>query len=302
MPVPPEATTAPPRTGVIHNIGYRNYSGPRLGRSYATRSLFVQSLRSAYGLGRSAKSKVLPMLLVGAVCVPAVIIVAVAVFAKSEQLPVEYTGYLTDTGTLFGIFVAAQAPVALSRDLRFMTVPLYFSRPLTRTDYVRAKFAAMTVALLILTALPVLVLYAGALLCGMPFGHNTLHALYGLGAALLYSLILAAIGLAIAAATPRRGFGVAAIIGVLVISTTVAGIGWAVLHESGRADPSTANWAGMFSPSTLVDSLSTWLFRLPHGGGPSWPPSTGAGVVFLAEFLVIIAAAYALLLRRYRKF
>jgi ABC-2 type transport system permease protein len=183
-----------------------------------------------------------------------------------------------------------------------MTVPLYFSRPLTRTDYVRAKFAATAAALLILTALPVLVLYAGALLAGMDFGHNTAHALYGLGTALLYSVLYAAVGLAIAAATPRRGFGVAAIIAVLVVSTAVAGIVRAVLSRGDfSSDASAADWAGLLSPTSVVDSLATWLFRLP-GGALAQPPSDGAGVVFLAEFAVIAAAAYALLLRRYRKF
>ncbi len=30
----------------IHNIGYRSYDGPRLGRAYARRSLFSQTLRA----------------------------------------------------------------------------------------------------------------------------------------------------------------------------------------------------------------------------------------------------------------
>ena len=73
----------------IHNIGYRNYDGPRLGRSYATRSLYSQSLRGAYGLGRSVKSKVLPMLLFAVMCVPAAIMVAVAVATQTPAaLPV----------------------------------------------------------------------------------------------------------------------------------------------------------------------------------------------------------------------
>ena len=54
-------------TGVIHDIGYRHYDGPRLGRGYLLRSLYVESLRGAYGLGRSAKSKVMPILLLVAV-------------------------------------------------------------------------------------------------------------------------------------------------------------------------------------------------------------------------------------------
>jgi ABC-2 type transport system permease protein len=315
MPVPPEpahATAvgalagvpagvsagagAPGRSGVIHDIGYRNYTGARLGRSYATRSLFVQSLRGAYGLGRSARSKVLPMLLLATMCVPALIIVVVAIATNADELPVDYPLYLSGTSTLFGIFLAAQAPVALSRDLRFMTVPLYFSRPLTRADYVRAKFAAMASALLILTALPVIILYAGALLTGLPFGHNTAHALYGLGTAVLYSVLYAGIGLVIAASTPRRGFGVATIIGVLIISSTVATIIWAVIGGN------NGNWGGMLSPSALVDSLSTWAFGLPKSDGPMSPPSDAAGFLFLAEFAAIIAASYALLLRRYRKF
>jgi ABC-2 type transport system permease protein len=292
MPVPPETAAASDRAGVIHDIGYRDYTGPRLGRGYATRSLFVYGLRGAYGLGRSAKSKVLPMLLLAGMAVPAVIVVATAVFGKSKTLPVDYAEYLSATNILTVIFLAAQAPVALSRDLRFMTVPLYFSRPLTRGDYVRAKAAAMAVALFALTALPVLILYVGALLAGMPFGHNTLHALYGLAAALLYAVLYAAVGLTIAATTPRRGFGVAAIIAVLTISSAVSGICVSLI------DGDAANWAGMLSPNTLVVFLCNWL----SGVEPYTPPGTVGVLAFIAEYLAITAACYGLLMRRYRKF
>ncbi|CAM5634428.1 hypothetical protein SANTM175S_07593 [Streptomyces antimycoticus] len=87
--MPPETVTQQ-RADVIHNIGYRHYDGPRLGRAYARRSLFSQSLRGAYGLGRSAKSKVAPMLLFAVMCMPASIIVAVAIATKVDELPVEY--------------------------------------------------------------------------------------------------------------------------------------------------------------------------------------------------------------------
>ena len=51
------------------------------------RSLYSQSLRGSYGLGRSAKSKVLPMLLFAVMCVPAPIMVAVSVATKAKELP-----------------------------------------------------------------------------------------------------------------------------------------------------------------------------------------------------------------------
>ncbi|GAA5006393.1 hypothetical protein GCM10025734_46500 [Kitasatospora paranensis] len=225
MPQSPDApVTAPADGGVIHNIGYRRYEGPRLGRGYATRSLYEQSLRGAFGLGRSGRSKVLPMAMLAVPTLIALVVVAVQIFVGRKDPLVDYVEYLNATGLMIGIFVASQAPVMLSRDLRHHTVPLYFSRPITRADYVRAKFAAMTSALLIVMVVPMLVLYLGSILGRQSIGHHSLHLLYGLVAALLYALLLSSIALLIAAATPRRGFGVAAIMGVLVISNIVAGI------------------------------------------------------------------------------
>ena len=89
----------------IHNIGYRSYDGVRLGRSYARRSLYSQSLRGAFGLGRSAKSKVLPMLLCGVMCLVALIIVAVAMAAPTmTKLPVRYTSFAIYLQAVIGLF------------------------------------------------------------------------------------------------------------------------------------------------------------------------------------------------------
>ena len=43
-------------TGVIHDIGYRRYTGPRLGRAQIARALYWHSLRSAFGIGRGDKA------------------------------------------------------------------------------------------------------------------------------------------------------------------------------------------------------------------------------------------------------
>ena len=44
-------------TGVIHDLGYRRYDGPRDGVAIIARTLYVTGLRYAFGLGRSGKSK-----------------------------------------------------------------------------------------------------------------------------------------------------------------------------------------------------------------------------------------------------
>ncbi|MDH6703795.1 ABC-2 type transport system permease protein [Kitasatospora sp. MAA19] len=298
MSLPPDTRSAD--TGVIHDIGYRGYTGPRLGRAYATRSLFTQSLRAAYGLGRSGKSKVLPMLVLGVVSVPAVVMVAIALATGAKALPLDYPRYLSSFAPVVSIFLASQAPVLLSRDLRYHTVPLYFSRPITRADYVRAKFAAMVCAQFLLMAAPLVVLYLGAVLGRLDFGHNTEHFLIGLVAALLYALVPSSVALVIAAATPRRGFGVAGIMGYLAISTVVV----AILTRIGTATeftvPDSAQWFALLSPNDLVESLTNQLFDVDGAVGRMHAPGGLGAVVFTAAVLAMVSGSYGLLLRRYR--
>ncbi|MEU6088683.1 ABC transporter permease [Streptomyces sp. NPDC047085] len=283
----------------IHDIGYRNYDGPRLGRSYATRSLYSQSLRGSYGLGRSVKSKVLPMLLFVVMCVPAAIMVAVAVATKAKDLPVDYTRYAIIMQAVISLYVASQAPQSVSRDLRFKTVPLYFSRPIETADYVRAKYAALASALFVLTAAPLLVLYIGALLAKLDFADQTEGFAQGVVSVVLLSLLFAGIGLVIASVTPRRGFGIAAVIAVMTISygavSTLQAI--AETQNSTNAIP----WIGLFSPVTLIDGVQSAFL----GATSSYPggigPTKGEGVVYVLVVLGLVAACYGLLIRRYKK-
>jgi ABC-2 type transport system permease protein len=283
----------------IHNIGYRTYDGPRLGRSYATRSLYSQSLRGAYGLGRSVKSKVLPMLLFVVMCVPAAIMVAVAVATKANDLPVDYTRYAIIMQAVISLYVASQAPQSVSRDLRFKTVPLYFSRPIETADYVRAKYAALATAMFVLTAAPLIVLYVGALLAKLDFADQTKGFGQGLVSVALLSLLFAGIGLVIASVTPRRGFGIAAVIAVLTISYGAVSTVQAIADAQGSS--SAVPWIGLFSPVTLIDGLQSAFLGASSAFPGAVGPSNGEGVVYVLAVLGLIAACYGLLMRRYKK-
>ncbi|HEY3481283.1 MAG TPA: ABC transporter permease, partial [Streptomyces sp.] len=288
----PAASTAP---DVIHNIGYRKYTGPRLGRGYARLSLFSQSLRGAYGLGRSAKSKVLPMILLAAMCAPALIMVAVTVFTHMTKLPVEYTRYAVIMQAVITLFVASQAPQSVSRDLRFKTTPLYFSRPIERIDYVAAKYAALTVALFLLTAVPLLILYIGSLLAKLSFTTQTAGFAKGLVSVTLLSLLFAGIGLVIASVTPRRGFGVAAIIATFVITYAAVSSVQAVADSQEKFH--VIGWLGVFSPISLIDGFQSWFLgatsAFPHASGP---PDAAAGLVYLLVILALIGGSFGLLM------
>ncbi|MDT0609754.1 ABC transporter permease [Streptomyces lancefieldiae] len=283
----------------IHNIGYRSYDGPRLGRAYARRSLYSQSLRGAYGLGRSAKSKVLPMLLFVVMCLPAAIMVTVAVAAKADDLPLDYTRYAIVLQAVISLYVASQAPQSVSRDLRFKTVPLYFSRPIETADYVRAKYASLASALFILTAAPLLVLYVGALLAKLDFADQTKGFAQGLVSVALLSLLFAGLGLVVASVTPRRGFGIAAVIAVLTITYGAVSTLQAIADVQGSSGAVT--WIGLFSPITLIDGVQSAFLgaasAFPGGVGPS----NAEGAVYVLVTLGLIAGAYGLLMRRYKK-
>ncbi|MFF0062969.1 ABC transporter permease [Streptomyces sp. NPDC005279] len=283
----------------IHNIGYRNYDGPRLGRAYARLSLYSQSLRGAYGLGRSAKSKVLPMILLAVMCLPAAIIVAVAVATKLKDLPLDYTRYAIVTQAVIGLFLAAQAPQSVSRDLRFKTVPLYFSRPIERIDYVLAKYGAMASALFVLTAAPLVILYIGSLLAKMDFADQTKGFAQGMLSVALLSVLFGGLGLVMAALTPRRGFGVAAVIATLTITygavSTVQAIAW----ETGS--PDVIKWLGLFSPVTLIDGVQTAFLGATSAFPGEAGPGAGVGMVYLLVVLALVFGSYAVLMRRYRK-
>ncbi|HST85900.1 MAG TPA: hypothetical protein VLL08_29450 [Kineosporiaceae bacterium] len=288
----------PAEHGVIHDIGFRHYTGPRLGRGYLLRSLYAESLRGAYGLGRSGKSKVMPFLLLTTITFPALIIAVVAIVTKADELPVAYTSYPMFAGLAISIFVAAQAPALVSRDLRFKVMPLYLSRPLTRNDYVLAKVGALISALFILIAVPQTVLYVGALLAKLPFWAQTRGYLSSLVTAALLAAVLGGIGLLIASITPKRGFGVAAVITVLLLLSAIAGALQAITLDKGK--PELAGYLGGIDPGNLVDGVQVWLFNA-EPASQIGPPGTLGGVVFLVLTFVVIFGCYGLLLLRYRK-
>jgi ABC-2 type transport system permease protein len=286
-------------SGVIHDIGYRHYEGTRLGRAYIRRSLFVQSLRSTYGIGRTAKSKVLPMLLLGIMLLPAIVIAVIAVVTKDDELSTEYTSYTLDLQIVMWVYVASQAPQLFSRDLRFRTITLYLARPLTALDYVVARYAALVGALVIFMGAPLLAMYAGALLAGLRFGTQTRELAIGLAGVVVFAFVFAGIGALIASITARRGFAVAAIITLLTLSLAAVGVVQGVAEV--QENDTIGAYAGLFSPTSLVDGFQVVV--LDAEPASAFAPPGGLGeVLFVALTLLVVVACFGLLLLRYRKY
>lgn len=299
--VPP--TDAPqgsgPRPGgVIHDIGYRPYTGPRLGTRSAGRSLFVTGLLNAYGFGRSARAKGLPMTLLAMMLIPAAIMVAVMVTLGLTEGFIDYGSYPVTLMLVVVIFVAAQAPVLFSRDLRSGAISLYLARPLSATAYALVRWASLFVAILVFIALPVIVLYIGALSAEADVSEHTSDFLAAMVGIVLLAAVLATLSGLVASHTRRRGLAVGVTIIALLVSTGVVSAVQAITAEQGNQTAGLV--AGLFSPFSLVDGVQVELL----GGQSSFqvpPDSAGWGLLYLVTALAVIGGGLWLLVRYYRK-
>jgi ABC-2 type transport system permease protein len=285
--------TANAPSGVIHDIGYQRYVGPRLGRRYVFGSLYGQGLRTAFGLGRGFKAKIFPWLTVGVVCIVAVVLMAIR--TQTGEVVLSYAQFPQTLSVLMLLFCAIAGPELVSRDLHSGVLPLYFSRPLRPADYALAKLAALVSAVTLLFAAGQIIMFLGAAFTLDGFGliwDDFEKLLAGILYSAIHALIFGALALLIASLMKRRAVAAGAIVGAFLITAPVVGV-LAVLPSE------TANQlAGLVSPVTLVGGIGDWLFE-PAGSeelgiGPFGP-------LYGLVAALLVAGCIAFLLLRYRK-
>ena len=308
----PQGPGTPAAGGVIHDLGYQRYDGPRLGRSQIVTALAWHSFRAAFGFGRGAKAKIVPVIAFLAMCLPA--IVNAFIMSRGNPRAVDYDTYVPALrDIIMTIFVAVQAPELVSRDLRSRVLPLYFSRPIKPGDYPLAKYLGFTAACLVMLEVPLLLLWAGAAANvhgGAAVWAQTRALIPGLLVGLMWAVSLAAIGLFLASLTGRRAFATGAVAITFLLTYTLAEILLQVETQSaidkggvGPGGVPAASLAekvsGLFSPFTLFNGVRMWL----GGTNPADNvPQPGAfGTVYALVLIVIVGLCLAGLAARYRK-
>jgi ABC-2 type transport system permease protein len=253
----------------------------------------VHGVRTAFGLGRSAKAKIFPWAMIVILVFVAVIDIAMRVLVGDNTMPISYLGFCDDLGFVLLLYVAAVAPELVSRDVRNGVLPLYFSRPLSRADYAWAKLGALVTAAWLVYAGPLFMIFFAGVFTVNSWrlrAHEFANFVGGLGSAAIYAVVFGSLSLLIAAWVRRRMVASAVIVGYVLFTTAVGeAIGNIIGGDLGKAV------GEVFGPLGMVLGLKEWLYRV-HG-----TVANERGPLFLAVTVLLTGAAIGLLHLRYRK-
>lgn len=287
----------PERRGVIHDIGYRSYAGPRVGTGAIARSLLWSGVLAVFGFGRSGKAKILPFALLAMSIVPAVVLVGIMAFIGLGPELLNYAGYNQNTAFLVALFVAAQAPVLFSRDLRSGVISLYLARPLGATPFALIRWVSLLLSILAFVLTPLLILFVGGLAAGAEPGDELPQFAVAAGGAVLMAVLLATVAALAASWTMRRGLAVGGTIMVLLMGLGIT----AALQEvaSGEGQERLAIWLGLLSPFVVVDSVQVGLSEAA-AVYPAPAEDPGTALLMLSTVLVLVVLGLVALVRRYR--
>jgi ABC-2 type transport system permease protein len=300
-------TPVPERGGTVFDIGYQRYDGVREGRGRGRRAVFKDGVRTALGLGRPARAKVLPWFFIGVLTAIGLVMAIVAGAAELMGGPgtAEQAG-LPSHSDLYGIasillfvFAAVVGPELLCPDRRNGTMTLYLVRPITGGDYVVARWAAFLVVMLGAAWLPQLILFLG-LAGGNPDPAAYLRAhwldvprMLAAGAAMaVYATTLA---LFVASFTTRRAYASVFLVGLFVISTPFT-IGLA--EEIGGA---AGRWISMFNLTNVPVHVNDVIFGDVSEVTEEAPARELGSTILVAWWALWTAVPFAALWNRYRR-
>ncbi len=292
-------------TGRVYDLGFKRYEGPREGRRRAILAVYKNGLRTAAGLGRGGRAKLVPWLFVSASLIPAIVMALIAGaadrlapgFDAMTDLP-SHADYYSIASIVLLIFAAVIGSELFCPDRRNGTISLYLVRPFKGTDYAFARWAALLTIMLAAAWLPQVVLLAGLGL-GAPdprtyLTDNWLDVPRFLLAGAALAFYYASVASLVAAYASRRAYGAAFMVGAFVVSAAVIGSVTDVLALD------KARWVALLS---LTD-LPLYMNDLVFGGQPTAGTTAGehlpAGIQ-IGWYLLVSSLAAFFALRRYRR-
>ena len=280
--------------GTIYDRGYRHYEGPREGRGRRVRAIAVAGIRRVLGLKRNWKTKVVPWGLLVLAFGPVLAFIGVRVlFAEAADDFFTYAQYLRIVAGLLLLFAATAGPELLCPDRRQNVLALIFTRPVTRSDYLLAKLAALLAVVALIAIVPLVVLFLGNTLTADSAATYLGDHLGDLGRILVAGSVLtvfySVVALAAASLTDRRAVATAGLLGVFLGTSALANILFFTAQFDGR------RWVAFLSLSGLPGRFVDWLFGDGFDPGTLADQAGFTGPGYLVAMAVVVAVAAALL-------
>ena len=293
------------RGGTVFDIGYQRYTGAREGRGRSRRALLENGLRTALGLGRGPRAKVLPWFFIGVLALIGLVMALVAGAAErlggpgaSAELP-SHADFYGIASILLFVFAAVVAPELLCRDRREGTISLYLVRPITGSDYVVMRWVAFFLVVTATAWLPQLILWLGLAMGDVaPLKYIRSHWLdvpRFLGAGLVLAAYTTTIALLTASFTTRRAYASVFLVGLFAITTPfTAGLAKEVEGAAGQ-------WISMFNLTNIPLHVSDVIFGKVSEVTED-APARALGATALVSWCALWTVGPALLLwSRYRR-
>jgi ABC-2 type transport system permease protein len=275
----------------VHDRRYRAYTGPRTAPfqrllvvpRYAFRSVF----RSRIFTGFYAMCFALPA---GAAILIYLHYNVSALtgmqLQASELLAIDadfFQALMSYQAFFLGFLVALLAgPGLVSADLANNALPLYLSRPFSRTQYVLGKASVLAILLSAITWVPgaILFLFQGSLAGTSWLGQNVRVGVAIVAGCGIWIVVVSLLSLALSAYVRRKVVAQAALLGIVFGGTVLAKVVNLTFHTS------------LGSMLSLPDSLATVWAGL-YGTQQAWgltPPAAWAGLTAIS--LVSLAVLY----------
>jgi ABC-2 type transport system permease protein len=299
------ASAATGARGTVFDIGYQSYAGPREGRARARMAVFKDGVRTALGLGRGVRAKVLPwtfiILLVTIAFIMALVTGAILRLGGADaaaHMP-SHSDFYGIASIFFFVFSAVVAPELLCPDRRDGVINLYLVRPLTGSDYIVARWLAFLAVSLGVAWLPQLVLLVGRVMGNPdPVGYlaaNWLDVPRILASGAALAAYTTTLGMVVAAFTTRRAYASVFLVGLFVITTPfTTGL---ASEMGGRA----GEWISMFNLSNIPVHVNDLIFNDVSGITRGAPARNLPAWVRLAWYFLWVLVPGGVLWGRYRR-
>jgi len=287
---------------VIYDRGYRTYDGDRTGPGGARAAVYKDGIRRVLGLGRKARDKIFPWIMIAIAVGMAAIVIGVHWFigdlAESLEEGVPSYGELFDLYSWIGLlFIAFAGPWLLIPDRTRGVLSVYFSRPLTVDGYLTSKVGAFATVVGAIYLVPQIVLHIGLGLISddgfLTYMGDNLDVLWKVPVTTLAFVAMhGALAFLLSAVINRPGVASAAFLGVLIPGRFIAA-------QISEASFPGARWTSLLAfdhlPRIIRDALFRDTVRYPA-------EAVGFGGWTAAIVIAVFAIVAALVVRaRYRR-